>query len=89
MTLVIMPWNITDYDGTGIITCGMDHIGFKVAITRGLQKDVAPIADDNPLLAPAPVGTGAEGGALDEADPSGLARWASITDRGLRRRADR
>ena len=25
-----MPWDITDYDGTGIITAGMDHIGFKV-----------------------------------------------------------
>jgi catechol 2,3-dioxygenase-like lactoylglutathione lyase family enzyme len=34
VTLVIMPWEITDYEGTGIITPGMDHIGFKVACKR-------------------------------------------------------
>ena len=61
MTLVIMPWDITDYDGTGIITAGMDHIGFKVESIEKFKSDVARIAADNPLLAPAPVGTGAEG----------------------------
>ena len=61
MTLVIMPWDITDYDGTGIITAGMDHIGFKVERVEKFKSDVARIAADNPLLAPAPVGTGAEG----------------------------
>src|SRR5580658_9248069 len=38
MTLVIMPWDITDYDGTGIITAGMDHIGFKVESVETLRK---------------------------------------------------
>ena len=37
VTLVIMPWDITDYAGTGIITCGMDHIGFKVENLRRVQ----------------------------------------------------
>ncbi len=64
VTLVIMPWDITDYDGTGIITCGMDHIGFKVESVDSCKADIARIADDNPRLAPAPVGTGPEGGAL-------------------------
>src|ERR1700758_4406816 len=61
MTLVIMPWDITDYDATGIITAGMDHIGFKVESVAKLKEDVERIAANNPLLAPAPVGTGAEG----------------------------
>ena len=64
MTLVIMPWQISDYDGTGIITQGMDHIGFKVESVEKLKEDVERIASENPLLAPAPVGTGPEGKAL-------------------------
>ena len=64
VTLVIMPWDITDYAGTGIITCGMDHIGFKVESVDACKADIARIAGDNPRLAPEPVGTGAEGDAL-------------------------
>jgi catechol 2,3-dioxygenase-like lactoylglutathione lyase family enzyme len=66
MTLVIMPWDITDYEGTGITTAGMDHIGFKVESVAQLKEDVDRIAADNPLLAPSPLGTGAEGKALLE-----------------------
>lgn len=64
MTLVIMPWNITDYDGTGIITVGMDHIGFRVENLEAFTKDLEQVAADNPRLAPAPLDTGAEGAAL-------------------------
>jgi hypothetical protein len=66
VTLVIMPWDITDYDATGIITPGMDHIGFKVENVETFKADVKRIADDNPRLAPAPVGTGKEGAALEK-----------------------
>ena len=66
MTLVVMPWHITDYDGTGIITCGMDHIGFKVESLDALKADVKRIGDDNPRIAPSPVGTGKEGAALEQ-----------------------
>jgi catechol 2,3-dioxygenase-like lactoylglutathione lyase family enzyme len=66
MTLVIMPWQISDYDGTGIITRGMDHIGFKVEDMAAFKQDVERVAGDNPRLAPEPVGTGAEGKALLE-----------------------
>ena len=66
VTLVIMPWDITDYDGTGIITAGMDHIGFKVEDMAAFKQDVERVAADNPRLAPEPVGTGAEGKALLE-----------------------
>ena len=66
VTLVIMPWDITDYAGTGIITCGMDHIGFRVESVEACKADIKRIADDNPRLAPSPVGTGAEGAALEQ-----------------------
>jgi catechol 2,3-dioxygenase-like lactoylglutathione lyase family enzyme len=64
VTLVIMPWDITDYDGTGIITPGMDHIGFKVEDMQAFKRDVEQIAADNPRLRPAPM-TGAEGTKLE------------------------
>jgi len=64
VTLVIMPWDITDYEGTGIITQGMDHIGFKVESVEALKKDVAELAANNPRLAPSPL-SGREGGALE------------------------
>ena len=66
VTLVIMPWDITDYDGTGIITQGMDHIGFRVEDLETFKADVARIAGDNPRLTPAPVSSGAEGAALEK-----------------------
>lgn len=66
VTLVIMPWDITDYDGTGIITMGMDHIGFKVESVEAVKRDVQTIGDNNPRLMPAPVAVGAEGIALEK-----------------------
>jgi catechol 2,3-dioxygenase-like lactoylglutathione lyase family enzyme len=65
VTLVIMPWEITDYEGTGIITPGMDHIGFKVENMQTFKADVERIAADNSRLAPAPM-TGKEGKALEQ-----------------------
>jgi catechol 2,3-dioxygenase-like lactoylglutathione lyase family enzyme len=66
VTLVIMPWDITDYDGTGIITQGMDHFGFRVESIDALKADIERIGGDNPRLAPEPLRTGAEGKALAE-----------------------
>jgi catechol 2,3-dioxygenase-like lactoylglutathione lyase family enzyme len=63
MTLMIMPWHITDYDGTGIVSPGMDHIGFTVESLEQFKKDVEKVSDDNPRLTPSPVGTGSEGAA--------------------------
>src|ERR1043166_6811627 len=60
VTLVLMPWDITAYEGTGIITQGMDHIGFKVESIEALREDVERIAASNPRLAPAPM-SGPEG----------------------------
>jgi catechol 2,3-dioxygenase-like lactoylglutathione lyase family enzyme len=63
VTLVIMPWDITDYDATGIITVGVDHIGFKVEDVEAFRKDLETIATNNPRLAPASF-SGPEGEAL-------------------------
>jgi len=65
VTLVVMPWDITDYEGTGIITPGMDHIGFKVEDMQVFRQDVERIAADNPRLRPAPM-TGVEGEKLEQ-----------------------
>ena len=46
--LVLMPWDITAYEGTGIITQGMDHIGFKVESVEALKEDMARIAGEQP-----------------------------------------
>jgi hypothetical protein len=61
--MVIMPWDITDYDGTGIITQGMDHIGFKVEDLEAFKADIATMAANNPRIAPASF-SGVEGEAL-------------------------
>src|SRR5262249_2068942 len=66
VTLVIMPWDITDYEGTGIITAGMDHIGFKGEKKQAFKHDVEGIAAHNPSPAPAPM-TGPEGQELGRA----------------------
>ena len=65
VTLVIMPWDIADYEGTGIITAGMDHIGFKVESLDAFKEDMERLAANNPRLSPAPL-SGAEGGALQK-----------------------
>lgn len=61
ITLVIMPWHITDYDGTGIASPAPDHIGFTVENVADFNANLEGIAAANPSLAPSPVGTGAEG----------------------------
>ena len=66
VTLVIMPWQIEDYDATGIVTAGMDHIGFKVESVDAVKQEIDEIAANNPRLAPSPLATGKEGIALEK-----------------------
>lgn len=61
MTLVLMPWHITDYDGTGIVSPSMDHIGFTVENLAKFKSDVERVAGENPLLAAKPADAGKEG----------------------------
>lgn len=61
ITLVLMPWKIADYDGTGISRPGPDHIGFTVEDLEKFKQRVQTVGDNNPHLRPRPVGAGAEG----------------------------
>lgn len=61
VTLVLMPWHITDYAGTGIVSPGMDHIGFSVESIEAVQADIERVAGENVLLTAKAVGRGPEG----------------------------
>jgi catechol 2,3-dioxygenase-like lactoylglutathione lyase family enzyme len=61
VTIVLMPWHIGDYDGTGIVSPAPDHIGFTVESMDKFRADLETIVGDNPRLAPLPFGGGSEG----------------------------
>ncbi|HTH97636.1 MAG TPA: VOC family protein [Stellaceae bacterium] len=61
VTMAIMPWRITDYHGTGIVPPSMEHIGFTVKDYAAWKANADKVFGENPLLAPLPLGTGAEG----------------------------
>jgi len=63
VTLMLMPWSILDYGGTGIVRPGPDHIGFRVESLKALRERLQSLGDDNPHLRPLPVGSGKEGDA--------------------------
>jgi catechol 2,3-dioxygenase-like lactoylglutathione lyase family enzyme len=60
VTLVLMPWRITDYAGTGIVRPGPDHIGFEVESLAALKERLQRLGDDNPHLRAQPL-AGREG----------------------------
>ena len=60
VTLVLMPWRITDYEGTGIVRPGPDHFGFEVESLAALKERLAELGDNNPHLRPRPL-AGREG----------------------------
>lgn len=61
MTVVLMPWDITKYDGTGISRPGPDHFAFKVDSIDALKKDMQAMIERNQVLRPPEVGMGPEG----------------------------
>jgi catechol 2,3-dioxygenase-like lactoylglutathione lyase family enzyme len=50
VTLVLMPWRITDYEGTGIVRPGPDHFGFEVESLAALKQRLQELGDNNPHL---------------------------------------
>jgi predicted enzyme related to lactoylglutathione lyase len=60
VTLVVAPWNITDFLGSGIERPALDHLGFHVESLEGFQADVEALTRRNPALAPGPLGVGPE-----------------------------
>jgi catechol 2,3-dioxygenase-like lactoylglutathione lyase family enzyme len=60
VTLVLMPWRISDYAGTGIVRPGPDHIGFEVEDLEAVKQRLQTLGDHNPHLRPMPL-AGPEG----------------------------
>jgi catechol-2,3-dioxygenase len=66
VVFVIMPWDITDFAGTGIERPALDHIGFKVESVDALKSELQKVKRERAALAPNPIGA--------EAGPEGEAR---------------
>lgn len=60
VTLIIMPWKISDFQGTGIERPALDHIGFKVESIEAVKERLEQLTERNPYLAPGPLGCGPE-----------------------------
>lgn len=63
VTLVIIPWRLRDFEGTGITARGMDHIGFRVDSIASLKADMDAATERNYRFRPSNtvVGRGKEG----------------------------
>ena len=61
VTLIVMPWNINDYQGSGIERPALDHLGFKVENVETFKTGLQKLIGANPSLTPKPVGVGPEG----------------------------
>jgi catechol 2,3-dioxygenase-like lactoylglutathione lyase family enzyme len=61
VTLTLMPWDILDFDGTGIVRAGPHHIGIKVESLESFKADLDHAVGENPSLAPKPIAVGKEG----------------------------
>src|SRR5215467_544815 len=54
VTLAVLPWQITDFEGSGIERPALDHIGFKVESMSAFKADLAkhlercPAPEDRP-----------------------------------------
>ncbi|MGH7817421.1 MAG: VOC family protein [Candidatus Binatia bacterium] len=66
VVLMIMPWAITDFAGTGIERPALDHIGFKVESVEAVRRQLEDLTRRRAALAPNPVGA--------DAGPEGEAR---------------
>lgn len=61
ITMVIMPWDITDFDGTGIAPPTMDHIGFTVESLDAFKSHLDAMVSDTFYLRPMPLAGRPEG----------------------------
>lgn len=71
VTLVVMPWRIKDFLGTGIERPALDHIGFKVESVAAVKDELETVKRERAALAPNPIGS--------EAGPEGEARLELFT----------
>ena len=63
ITLVVIPWRLSDFEKTGISARGLDHIGFRVESLDALKGDLARAVERNYRFQPnaSIVGKGKEG----------------------------
>lgn len=61
VTMVILPWKISSFNGAGIEQPGMDHIGFRVPNLDAFKKHVEMVSKQNLVLAPKPIDFDSEG----------------------------
>ena len=61
VTLVIAPWDITDYDGAGIERPGLEHIGFKVENVDAVKRDLDTLRKADPEMCERTVSVPSEG----------------------------
>ena len=61
ITLVVSPWQISDYSGAGIERPALDHIGFEVDDLDEFQANVTRITSRTAQLAPRQIDIGPEG----------------------------
>ena len=63
VTLIVAPWKISYFKGTGIEKPKLDHIGFAVESLEAVQKDLEMLTAANPALAQRAIADGPEGDA--------------------------
>jgi catechol 2,3-dioxygenase-like lactoylglutathione lyase family enzyme len=61
ITLVVSPWMIDDFAGTGIERPAPEHIGFKVESLAAFKKDLEALKAEHTELSPRPMKAGSEG----------------------------
>jgi catechol 2,3-dioxygenase-like lactoylglutathione lyase family enzyme len=52
VTLLIAPWNILDYAGTGIERPAIEHVGFAVESLEAFKQDLDQLQESRPELFP-------------------------------------
>jgi predicted enzyme related to lactoylglutathione lyase len=63
VTLSILPWKISSFNGAGIEQPAMDHIGFRVPSLAAFKTNLETLAKTNIGLAPKPIDFDSEGAA--------------------------
>lgn len=61
VTMSILPWKISDFNGSGIEQPAMDHIGFRVPDLDAFISRAENLANDNPHITPRAIGFNDEG----------------------------
>jgi catechol 2,3-dioxygenase-like lactoylglutathione lyase family enzyme len=61
VTLIVAPWKISYFKGTGIEKPKLDHIGFTVESFEAVMKDLETLSDTNPSAGPRAIADGPEG----------------------------